>query len=93
MKASDGARQSPGRVWCMWGSYEPATISAVQNGMYCCQFAGGGTRCVTITEIVLADEPVPVQTLQASSVVALRDEGADRWVRASFVRSIGGECE
>ena len=63
-----------GTVWALWGSYERATLTAVQQGMYQVEFEDDERRWATVMELALANEPLP-EWLSA----ALPPEAEEGW--------------
>jgi hypothetical protein len=76
--------------WVLWGTYEPATITEVQQGMQSVQFADGETRWVTVSEIIV-DAPPPLEKLRVGDAVMAptgqkRADKAPHYAQCSIVR-------
>ena len=57
------------QAWCLWGSYDPAKVSGVLQGMYQVLFEDGTSRWATASELVLPDLTVPPPWLLPGAVV------------------------
>ena len=63
-------------AYCLWGSYQPARVKTVQQGMYHVRYDDGATRWTTCGELVLGDQRVPPRWLQPGAPI-LRPEAEE----------------
>ncbi len=81
MKPSGPPAKKDEAAWVLWGTYEPATLSEVQQGMHCVKFADGGTRWATVSEII-ADAPPPLERLRVGDAVMAPSGGKRSYYEA-----------
>ena len=65
LKKTANSADVPAR--CLWGSYFPAKLKAVQQGMYQVKFDDGAVRWATCGELTLPDAPVMLTHCKHSS--------------------------